>query len=58
MEGFSSSGPQVNFVNADEDRLRRVYGGEKYERLVALKDRWDPGNLFRLNANIAPSAGG
>jgi FAD binding domain/Berberine and berberine like len=57
MEGFSSSGPQVNFVNADEHRLRRVYGDEKYERLVALKDRWDPGNLFRLNANIAPSSG-
>ncbi len=56
MERFSSSGPQVNFVNADEDRLRRVYGDAKYERLVALKDRWDPGNLFRLNANIAPSA--
>ncbi len=57
MEGFSSSGPQVNFVNADENRLRRVYGDEKYERLVALKDRWDPDNLFRLNANITPSAG-
>lgn len=55
MEQFSSSGPQVNFVNADENRLRRVYGDEKYERLVALKDRWDPDNLFRLNANIAPS---
>lgn len=29
---------------------------ESWERLVALKDRYDPTNLFRLNANIPPSA--
>jgi FAD/FMN-containing dehydrogenase len=57
MERFSGSGPQVNFVNADENRLRRVYGDKKYERLVALKNAWDPDNLFRLNANIEPSTG-
>jgi len=36
--------------------LKEAYGQEKYERLVALKDRYDPTNLFRLNQNISPSA--
>jgi Berberine and berberine like len=40
-------------------RARRAATGEaKYRRLVALKDRFDPGNLFRRNANILPSASG
>jgi hypothetical protein len=30
-------------------------GEEKYRRLVALKDKWDPGNLFRSNHNIPPT---
>ena len=31
------------------------FGEEKYARLVALKDKYDPENLFRLNQNIKPS---
>jgi FAD/FMN-containing dehydrogenase len=46
-----------NFISSDDraDRLRRSYGDEKYERLVALKDKYDPANVFALNQNIPPS---
>jgi FAD/FMN-containing dehydrogenase len=40
--------------SADEKRLRATYG-ENYPRLVQLKDKYDPRNLFRLNANIKPT---
>ena len=47
-----------NFIEPDEGnaRLRASYGEDKYARLVALKEKWDPDNLFRLNQNIAPAA--
>jgi hypothetical protein len=38
-----------------EDRVRAAYG-DNYDRLVALKNKYDPANFFRLNANIQPSA--
>lgn len=52
---FATGGVYVNFLTGDEsDRVRAAYGAN-YERLVALKDRYDPTNLFRLNQNIRPS---
>jgi FAD/FMN-containing dehydrogenase len=51
----SASGAYVNFMSDEPaDRLRAVYGPEKYERLVALKRRYDPDNMFRHNQNILP----
>jgi hypothetical protein len=40
--------------SADERRLRATYG-DNYPRLVQLKNKYDPMNLFRLNANIKPT---
>jgi FAD/FMN-containing dehydrogenase len=58
MEPALSGGTYVNFLsNEGEERVRDAYGEQKYERLVALKDTYDPTNLFRLNQNIAPSGG-
>ena len=47
-----------NFIETGDGggRLRASYGAEKYERLVELKNKWDPENVFCLNQNIAPTA--
>jgi FAD/FMN-containing dehydrogenase len=51
----SRDGAYVNFMgDARDERLRAAYGHAKYDRLVELKRRYDPTNLFRLNQNIAP----
>jgi Berberine and berberine like len=45
----------VNFLmDEGEERIRQAYGPEKYDRLKALKRRYDPDNFFRLNQNVAP----
>jgi FAD/FMN-containing dehydrogenase len=49
-----------NFIAGDEGpgKLRASYGEDKYRRLVALKDTYDPHNVFTLNQNIAPTSQG
>src|SRR5215204_4332076 len=58
MRRFSDGGMYLNFAGFLEegDQLLRDAYGENYERLGALKDKYDPTNLFRLNQNIKPSA--
>ena len=45
----------VNFLG-DSGEAEDAYGEETYRRLVALKDKYDPTNVFRLNQNVAPSS--
>jgi FAD/FMN-containing dehydrogenase len=47
----------INFLS-DSEEARSSYGDEAYERLVALKNEYDPTNLFRLNQNIEPQPAG
>jgi FAD/FMN-containing dehydrogenase len=56
MRPFSTRGVYVNALGDEgEDRVRAAYG-QNYARLVALKNQYDPTNLFRLNQNIRPTA--
>ena len=65
VKGFSAAmdrhamvGQYVNFLGHEETDARAkalaAYGPAKYERLVAVKRTYDPGNLFRINHNISP----
>jgi FAD/FMN-containing dehydrogenase len=55
---FSTGGNYLNFQTADEDeeRVRATYG-TNFDRLVEVKEEYDPDNLFRSNRNIRPRAG-
>ncbi len=58
MQRFSSGGIYLNFpglLEEGEQLLRDTFGAN-YERLVAVKNRYDPNNVFRLNHNIKPTA--
>jgi FAD/FMN-containing dehydrogenase len=54
---FSTGATYINFQTADEDqeRIRATYGAN-FDRLVQIKQRYDPDNLFRANRNIPPGA--
>ncbi len=57
MQPFMCDSVYVNYLGAEgEERIKAAYGAPKYERLVALKNRYDPTNFFRLNQNIKPTA--
>jgi FAD/FMN-containing dehydrogenase len=50
-------GGYVNFMSDDEGEARvRASYGRNFERLVAVKRKYDPANLFRVNQNISPTA--
>jgi FAD/FMN-containing dehydrogenase len=58
MRRFSGGGAYLNFAGFFEegDRLIQEAFGENHKRLVDLKNKYDPTNLFRINQNIKPTA--
>jgi FAD/FMN-containing dehydrogenase len=51
-----SGGGYVNYMQADEpiERVRAAFGADAFERLQALKTRYDPNNVLRRNQNVPP----
>jgi FAD/FMN-containing dehydrogenase len=57
IQPFSSHKAYVNLLGTEgEERIREAYG-MSYPKLAALKTKYDPNNLFRLNQNIKPLQG-
>jgi FAD/FMN-containing dehydrogenase len=55
LHPFSAGGAYVNFMMEEgEDRVRATYR-DNYERLVTIKNKYDPSNLFSVNQNIKPT---
>ena len=55
LHPFSAGGAYVNFMMEEgEDRVKATYG-DNYARLVTIKSKYDPTNLFRINQNIKPT---
>jgi FAD/FMN-containing dehydrogenase len=55
LHPYSAGGAYVNMMMEEgEDRVRASYG-EHYDRLAAIKGKYDPNNLFRVNQNIKPA---
>jgi FAD/FMN-containing dehydrogenase len=60
MKPWSLSGAgYANSASADEtaERVKASFGPDRFERLVAIKRRYDPDNVFRFNLNVPPGAG-
>lgn len=58
MQPFAEQGEYLNFLGSEErpdaSAARRTFGSAKYGRLLGLKQRYDPDNLFSRNHNIVP----
>jgi len=58
LHPYSAGGAYVNFMMEEgHERVQATYG-ENYDRLVAIKEKYDPSNLFRVNQNIQPRVAG
>lgn len=56
LHPYSAGGAYVNFMMEEGgDRVKATYG-DNYDRLVAVKTKYDPSNLFRVNQNIKPAS--
>ncbi len=57
MQPYSTDSVYVNYLSDEgEERVRAAYGDEHYARLVELKGKYDPANIFRSNQNIRPAS--
>ena len=56
IEPWSVSGGYANYMQADEplERIRAAFGPASFDRLRALKSRYDPDNILHRNQNIPP----
>ena len=56
LHPYSAGGAYVNFLMGDEgeERVKKTYG-DNYQRLVEIKNKYDPDNFFRVNQNIKPT---
>jgi FAD/FMN-containing dehydrogenase len=55
LQPFAGTGVYVNDLSHDDEERVRIAFGANYERLAALKKKYDPDNFFRLNPNIKPA---
>ena len=56
MKPWAQEAAYLNYLMDEGAERVEASFGENYERIVALKNKYDPTNLFRLNANVIPSA--
>jgi FAD/FMN-containing dehydrogenase len=54
MAPYSEAGGYINFMDSDDTNRVQANYGTNYQRLVEVKRKYDPGNLFTVNQNIAP----
>ena len=54
MRPWSRAGTYVNYLSSDGDEAVRAAYGANYQRLVALKRKFDPANIFHRNRNVRP----
>jgi len=55
VEPHARGGSYANYLSEDEDARSSDAFGDNYERLVQLKNEWDPTNFFRMNSNVEPT---
>jgi hypothetical protein len=55
LKPFSSGGYLLNFLGQESDDTIKAAFGPNYDRLVSLKNKYDPTNFFRQNQNITPT---
>jgi hypothetical protein len=59
LKSFSTGGTYINFLTEDDGPERTAAAlGSRLARLAQVKAKWDPGNMFRTNRNIAPTPAG